>query len=65
MKKALVNVIKGIIKFPLFFFYFFLIPLMLLSELEDLGSGKLWRNNGFFFQLMCKLDEFMNKIYCW
>ncbi len=65
MKKTLVNIIKGIIKFPLLVIYIFYIPFLLLSELEDFGSGKGWGNDGFFFKLVCKMDDFVNKVFYW
>jgi len=70
--KPLINLIKGIVKFPILFigfilFCFVFIPLMLFSELEDLGSGKGWMNDGFLDKRLNKLMTFeiFNKIYKW
>ena len=58
MKKVLINVIRGFIKIPLILlFYLFMIPLIILSEMEDCGSGKGWSNNGFFWNLIKKLER--------
>ena len=62
----MINIIKALIKLPFFFLYSLILPLMLLSEMEDLGSGKGWGNEGFFSKLIEKLDKFItNKIFHW
>ena len=62
----MINIVKALIKLPFFFLYFFLLPLMLLAEMEDLGSGKGWKNRGYFYKLAEKLEKFItNKIFRW
>ena len=65
IKRAMINIIKALIKLPFFSLYLLFLPLVMLSELEDLGSGKGWGNRGFFYKLANKLDKFINKIWRW
>jgi len=62
MIKILINIIKGIIKLPFFTLYLLFIPLMFLAELEELGNGKTWNFDGFFYKIMDKINEFITKI---
>lgn len=70
MVKAIINVIKGFIKLPFLVLSICLICfpmlfLMLLSEVEDYGSGKGWGNDGFFFKLQSKLvNNYLKLLAC-
>ena len=61
IKRAMINIIKALIKLPFFSLYLLFLPLVMLSQMEDFGSGKGWENRGYFYKLAEKLDEFIDK----
>ena len=61
--KTIINIIKGIIKLPIFLVLFlFFFPLIIFSLLEDLGSNKKLFEDGFFSKLARRFDDFIYKI---